>query len=141
MHAWAARGSSLQSAPPPAIQLVWNAAHTGSSVNVYPLALQVLHSLNLHLSGEQALSGAAYEALLVRLEQAMQGAATYIRWGGGFGGFDGCGALALAAGCRPWRGLASSILPLLASGRTSTFCILRHAGLHRPLAPLLNLRN
>ena len=75
------------------------------------------------------------------LEQAMQGAATYIRWGGGFGGFDGCGALALAAGCRPWRGLASSILPLLASGRTSTFCILRHAGLHRPLAPLLNLRN
>ncbi|PRW45592.1 diguanylate cyclase (GGDEF) domain-containing [Chlorella sorokiniana] len=39
----------------------------------------VLHSLNQHLAGEEALSGPAYEALLGRLEQAMQAASAYIR--------------------------------------------------------------
>ncbi|KAI7838487.1 hypothetical protein COHA_007749 [Chlorella ohadii] len=39
----------------------------------------VLHSLNQHLAGEAVLSGAAFEALLQRLDQSMQATAAYIR--------------------------------------------------------------
>ena len=45
--------------------------------------LQVLQSLNQYLAGKEVLGGAAFEALLQRLENSTQAASAYIRWAGG----------------------------------------------------------